>query len=158
MRLITNENKDSQSHLSELKKILLSSEQIVICSGWMKFCGLSPLLRHISKALQRGAQITVYTNREHTEQKCVERLARLPGLKHFNVPRPTYLHTKFYYGRAGDAYSAVLGSANITSGGLWKNEELSSQIDGTIGDYGYEQLEPYMRKLTALESACRTQN
>lgn len=157
MRLITNEKKDSHSHLFELKKLFSSYERIVICSGWMKICGLSPLLSHMSEALHRGANITVYTNREHTDQKCIEGLARLPGLKHFNVPRPTYLHTKLYYGRTGELYSAILGSANITSGGLWKNEELSSLLDGTIGDYGHAQLESYLRKLTGLESACRNE-
>lgn len=157
MRLITNEKKDSQSHLFELKKLLSSSEHIVMCSGWMKICGLSPLLRHMSEALHRGANITVYTNRKHTDQKCIEGLARLPGLKHFNIPRPVYLHTKLYYGRTGELYSVILGSANITSGGLWKNEELSSLIGGTIGDYGHVQIEPYLRKLSGFESACRTQ-
>lgn len=157
MRLITNVNKDTQSHLCELKKLLSSSEQIVICSGWMKICGLSPLLKHMSAALRQGAHITVYTNREHTESKCIDRLAGLPGLKHFNVSRPTYLHTKLYYGRAGESYSAILGSANITSGGLWKNEELSSLFDGAIGDFEHEQIEPYLQKLSALKSACRAQ-
>lgn len=157
MRLITNANKDFQSHLCELKKLLSSSEHIIICSGWMKICGLSPLLKHMSVALRRGAHITVYTNREHTEPKCIERLAGLPGLKHFNVPRPTYLHTKLYYGRAGKSYSAILGSANITSGGLWKNEELSSLFDGSIDDCEHEQIEPYLQKLSALGLACRAQ-
>ncbi|WP_156882686.1 phospholipase D-like domain-containing protein [Pseudomonas sp. CF161] len=152
MRLITNVEKDSQSHLCELKNLLSASEQIVICSGWMKACGLSPLLKHMREAIGRGAHMTVYTNREHTERACIKSLASLTGLKHVNVPRPTYLHTKLYYGRSGDSYRAILGSANVTSGGLWKNEELSYCVSGKVTDDAHRQLTAYLQGLTALES------
>jgi len=152
LRLITNVKKDSQSHLCELKKLLSTSEQIVICSGWMKACGLSPLLKHIGEAIGRGAHVTVYTNHEHTERGCIKSLAGLAGLKHVNVPRPTYLHTKLYYGRSEESYSAILGSANITSGGLWKNEELSYYVSGKVTDDAHRQLAVYLQHLTVLES------
>lgn len=144
--------KDTQSHLFELRALLSMSDQIVICSGWMKACGLSPLLKDIDRAVSRGAKISVYTNQEHTEPACVDRLADVAGLKHFNVVRPIYLHTKFYYGEKADSYSAILGSANITSGGLWKNEELSYQVQGDIGDDAHAQLALYLKRLSALES------
>ncbi|QAY94300.1 hypothetical protein CUN63_29300 [Pseudomonas sp. ACM7] len=118
----------------------------------MKACGLSPLLKHLDNAIARGSRITIYTNHEHTDQDCVESLAGMGGLRHINVPRPTYLHTKLYYGRSGESYTAILGSANVTSGGLWKNEELSCQVSGRVTDDSHEQLALYLQRLTVLES------
>lgn len=151
MRLITNVKKNTASHLFELRSLLSTYDQIVICSGWMKACGLSPLLSDIDRAVSRGAEISVYTNHEHTEPSCIDSLAGRPGLKHFNVPRPIYLHTKLYYGQKGDTYSAILGSANVTAGGLWKNEELSYQVQGVIGDDAHGQLGLYLQRLSTLE-------
>lgn len=152
LRLITNVKKDSQSHLCELKNLLSCSEQIVICSGWMKTCGLTPLLKHLRGAIGRGSGISVYTNWEHTDQACVQDLASLDGLRHVNVQRPIYLHTKLYYGRSGDSYTAILGSANVTSGGLWKNEELSCCVRGDVTDESHVQLALYLQRLALLGS------
>jgi len=117
LRLISNVEKDTQSHLYELKQLISWSERIVICSGWMKATGLSLLLRDIRAAIRRGAKITVYTNQEHTEPSCIKSLVKVSGLKHFNVPKPIYLHSKIYYGQKGNSYSAIVGSANVTRGG-----------------------------------------
>lgn len=152
MHLISNMKKDSQSHLYELKKLLSYSEQIVICSGWMKSCGLSLLLEPLSEAIGRGSSIDVYTNHEHTDQECLRDLAGLEGLRHINVRRPTYLHTKLYYGRSGDSYTAILGSANVTSGGLWRNEELSCRVRGDVTDESHVQLALYLQRLALLGS------
>lgn len=152
MRLISNVEQDTQSHLHELKQLLSISERIVICSGWMKATGLSLLLRDIRAAIRRGSQITVYTNQEHTEPSCIKSLLKVAGLKHFNVPKPIYLHSKIYYGQKGDSYSAIVGSANITRGGLCTNEELSYLVSGKIGDDAHGQLELYLKRLSELES------
>lgn len=151
MRLIANVKKDTQSHLYELKQLLSMSDRIVICSGWMKANGLSLLLKDISAAIRKGSQITVYTNHEHTEPRCIKSLSRMPGLKHFNVPKPIYLHSKIYYGQKGDSYAAIVGSANITKGGLCTNEELSYLVSGKIGDDVHGQLALYLRRLSELE-------
>jgi HKD family nuclease len=152
LRLIANVKKDTQSHLYELKQLLSTSEQIVICSGWMKGNGLSLLLKDIRKAIRRGSEITVYTNQEHTEPGCIKSLLKMPGLKHFNVPKPIYLHSKIYYGQKDDSYSAIIGSANITKGGLCTNEELSYLVSGKIGDDAHGQLALYLGRLSELES------
>ena len=150
MRLITNIDQNTQSHLFELRNLMASFDQIFLCSGWMKRSGLSHLLCDIRGAANRGAEITVFSNLKHTQRSCTNMLAKVIGLKHHRVALPLCLHTKLYYGRRGNRYRAILGSANITSGGLWESEELSYLIDGHVGDEAYLQLAPYLQKLSSL--------
>ncbi|WP_224794252.1 hypothetical protein [Pseudomonas fluorescens] len=48
---------------------------------------------------------------------------------------------------------AMTGSANVTAGGLWKNEEFSQLIYGGVGDPAHTQLEAYLKKLSGLRMA-----
>ncbi|MCZ7719907.1 phospholipase D family protein [Pseudomonas aeruginosa] len=153
MHVITNVRKSTKSHLEALRHLIADNDEIVICSGWMKMCGLSELLADIDRALSRGATISVYTNHEHTETSCVSALAERSNLYHFNIPRPTYLHTKLYFGRRDDTYRVIIGSANITSGGLWKNEELSQGRTGRLDDEFHSQIAEYLERLPGLISS-----
>lgn len=148
---ITNVNK-RKSHLSVVKDILKRHDEIVLCSGWMKMCGLSEILPLIDEALARGAKVSIYTNAEHTQASCVAALTQRQNVAYVNVKKP-YLHTKLYYGRTRDSFIAMTGSANITAGGLWKNEEFSQLTYGVIGDPAHTQLEAYLKKLSRLRMA-----
>lgn len=151
MQIVSNVRK-SKSHLTVLKKIFEQYDDIVICSGWMKMCGLSEVLPTIDGAISRGARIAVYTNTSHAEVGCVAALKARPGLTHLNVETP-YLHTKLYYGRRGESFTAMVGSANITAGGLWKNEELSLVLSGQTSDAIHVQYADYIKRLSALMAA-----
>lgn len=148
MQIITNLSK-SRSHLTAINSILEGANDIVICSGWMRMCGLNAILPAIDIALAKGAQISVYTNAKHTDAGCVEALRGRPSLTHFNMVKP-YLHTKLYYGRMGESFVAMVGSANITSGGLWKNEELSQLVSAVVSDPIHAHYMNYIEKLTRL--------
>lgn len=150
LQIVTNVRK-SKSHLTVLKNIFEHYDDIVICSGWMKMCGLSEILPKIDGAISRGARIAVYTNTSHVEVSCVAALQARPGLTHLNVSTP-YLHTKLYYGRKGDSFIAMVGSANITAGGLWKNEELSQVISGPASDAIHAQYAAYIKRLSVLRA------
>jgi HKD family nuclease len=145
---ITNVSK-RKSHLSVVKEILSENDEIVLCSGWMKMCGLSELLPLIDEALARNAKVSIYTNAEHTQASCVAALSQRLSVTHSNVKNP-YLHTKLYYGRTRDSFIAMTGSANVTAGGLWRNEEFSQLSYGGIGDPTHAPLEAYLKKLSRL--------
>lgn len=151
MQIVTNVRK-SKSHLTVLKNIFEQYDDIVICSGWMKMCGLGEILPMIDGAISRGARIAVYTNTSHAEVGCVEALQARSGLTHSNVATP-YLHTKLYYGRKGESFIAMVGSANITAGGLWKNEELSQVLSGQTSDAIHAQYAAYIERLSGLMAA-----
>ena len=112
-------------------------------------CGLAEILPMIDGAISRGAKVAIYTNTLHAEVGCVAALQARPGLTHLNVETP-YLHTKLFYGRKGDSFIAMVGSANITAGGLWKNEELSVVLFGKTSDAIHSQYAAYIKKLSLL--------
>lgn len=148
---ITNVSK-RKSHLSVVKDILKGHDEIVLCSGWMKMCGLSKILPLIDEALARNARVSIYTNAEHTQASCIAALTQRPNVTHVNIKKP-YLHTKLYYGRTRDSFMAMTGSANVTAGGLWKNEEFYQLTYGGVGDPAHAQLESYLKKLSELRVA-----
>lgn len=150
MQIVTNTG-NKKNHLSALTAIIDDSEMVVICSGWMKVCGLDLILPAIDRALARAAQVLIYTNSEHTDVDCVRALKARPDLTHRNVVRP-YLHTKLYYGKIGDSFRIMVGSANVTSGGLSKNEELSHLFSGHASDPIHTHYMAYLRKLAGLKA------
>ena len=151
MKIVANVRK-SKSHLTVLKNIFGLYDDIVICSGWMKMCGLGEILPMIDGAIARRAKVVIFTNTSNAETGCVAALQARPGLTHLNVDTP-YLHTKLYYGRKGESFIAMAGSANITAGGLWKNEELSLMLFGQTNDAIHAQYAAYIKKLSSLLAA-----
>lgn len=152
MLLQTNSGKRKHVHL--LSELIRNSEVSVLCSGWIKLPGLEDLLPSIDAALANRATITVYSNLTETLEGVAPALASRTGLTHRMVDRRSRaLHTKIYYFESGDAYTAVIGSANITKGGLSANEELSVKIRGTHGDSLFLELQQYLTTLAAMKFA-----
>lgn len=152
MKFISNTT-GARSHLLAIKDLLASSDQVVICSGWMKFRGLKLLEKAIKRAVGRGCAIAIYTNPTHTEPRCVEELSSWDGVFHV-MPAVNYFHTKLYYGRKGDSYQAIIGSANITAAALKRgmNEELSVHVSGSVSDQNYAGLAAYLESLPKANS------
>ncbi|MFM0173272.1 phospholipase D-like domain-containing protein [Paraburkholderia sediminicola] len=132
--------------------MMANADTIVMCSGWLKLGGIEALRSQIVTAVARGAKITFYSNRTpETERDAIDALADL-GVEHIVVESRFYLHAKIYYFEAGDRFSALLGSANITEGGLRLNEELSVMIEGSVGDLQHAEIAAY---LAHLDRRCR---
>ena len=118
----------------------------------MKMCGLTEILPMVDGAISRGAKVAIYTNTLHAEVGCVAALQARPRLTHLNVETP-YLHTTLYYGRKGESFIAMVGSANITAGGLWKHDELSVVTFGQTSDAIHSQYAAYIKRLSLLMAA-----
>jgi phosphatidylserine/phosphatidylglycerophosphate/cardiolipin synthase-like enzyme len=152
MLLQTNSGKRKHVHL--LSELIRRSEVSILCSGWVKLPGLEELLPSIDAALAKGAAITVYSNPKETLEGVAPALASRAGLTHRVVSRRSRaLHTKLYYFESGDEYTAVIGSANITKGGVSGNEELSVTIRGMRGDPLFLDLQQYLAALAAMKFA-----
>lgn len=150
MILQTNNGKRKHKHL--LAALIRSSHLSILCSGWIKLPGLNELLPAIDSALANGAKIILYSNLEQTWKGVAEALSSRQGLTHHMVDGSIRaLHTKIYYFETGDQYTAVIGSANITKGGLTSNEELSVQMNGVKGDQLYMQLQGYLQTLALMK-------
>ena len=150
MRFITNSDIKSCSHLVELKDLIAKSDEIVLSSGWMKMCGLKLLTKDLLRARGRGASITIYSSQKETQRECFDLLAALDGIRHFSVGT-IYFHPKLFYGRTSESFSAILGSANLTKGGLQSNEELSCLIEGDTADVSHLKVRQYLERLASFE-------
>lgn len=150
MRLITNADSKKRSHLHELRALIKNSDEIVLSSGWMKECGLGLIVEEIRGAIGRGASVTIYSSQRETQPECFETLAGISGVRHFTIGQ-IYFHPKLYYGKAAESFVAILGSANITKGGLQTNEELSCLMEGTVNEESHVEIRGYLNRLLALE-------
>jgi len=147
-------NSGQRKHVHLLSELIKKSEVSILCSGWIKLPGLKDLLPSIDAALANGAVITVYSNLKETLEGVAPALASRRGLTHRMVgPGSRALHTKIYYFESGDEYTAVIGSANITKGGLRANEELSMTMQGMRGDSFFLDLQQYLATLAAMKFA-----
>jgi HKD family nuclease len=146
MEIVFNEN-SLDNHLKNLKKLMLKSDEMIFCSGWVKVSGLKLIAKELNLAMQRKAKITLITNKKHTKQECIE------YLKEFNVNHiivdgsNRYFHTKMYYFVLNDSFDVLIGSANLTSGALKSNEELSVLISGKIGDDEHKKIALYLERM-----------
>jgi len=133
---------------------MVDAEIIVMCSGHLKFNGITHIKDELHAAAARGAKVTVYSNEymtRDTEPKATTALAEW-GIEHIVVRSGFYLHTKIYYFQTRDKFSALIGSANITSGGFETNEEMSVLIKGIVGDPQHSQI---IAHLEDLDLRCR---
>ena len=146
MKLITNLKSDN--HRKLLNQLILSSNKIVICSGWMKFNGLQKILSSLDKAIENNASITVFSNKEHTEEKAINALKERSHIKHIIADNQhRYLHSKIFHFENDKNFTSIIGSANITYGGLISNEELSVELSGVIGSNEHNEITQYLETL-----------
>jgi HKD family nuclease len=149
-------NTETYRHQHLLAELIKKSDLSILCSGWIKLPGLKDLLPAIDSALENGAKIIVYSNLKQTLDGVAGELASRSALTHHMVDdTKRALHTKIYYFETGEQYTAVIGSANITKGGLSGNEELSVRLAGTKGDQLYHELQQYLQSLASMKFAKR---
>jgi len=117
----------------------------------MKMCGLDLLREDLCLAVQRGASITIYSSQKETKPECVVALAEIGGIQHYSVGT-VYFHPKLYYGRTCESFVAILGSANLTKGGLQSNEELSCLMEGDVAGVEHRKLLDYLERLSQLQN------
>lgn len=154
MKLVRNTGK--RNHRAVIASLLKSSDRAVLCAGWLKVDGIALLLPAVERALSRGAAITIYSSEKETRPEAIAALSERAGLRHYIVPHSRkYLHSKLYYFEQGAKYTALVGSANMTYGGLVKNEELSISFSGLLGDSRHGELAAYMSDLQALGREAR---
>lgn len=146
MQLVRNQGR--RNHRAAIASLIKSSKRIVLCSGWIKVEGIRALLPAIDIALLGGATITIYSSEKETLPDAIAAIPDRPGLEHLIVPHGSvYLHSKLYYFERGTNYTVLVGSANITYGGLVKNNELSVRFTGSVGDKKHGELTSYMDEL-----------
>lgn len=133
IELISNTKKIS--HAQKICKGLSSASEIFICTAFLKVPGLTLIRESLEAALHRGATATVLVGLDFfiTDPKALRELFDLMGNKKYQKRAHLLIcaqsnetfHPKLYFWRNGKDTNIVIGSANLTSGGLTRNIELS---------------------------------
>jgi HKD family nuclease len=146
-------NRGERKHVAVLSHLVNEAQEVILCSGWIDLGGLTLLKPSLASALHRGAAITVFTDARRTPSRCRSLLEKMQRLIHIEVSEKKRLHTKLYYFGYETTYSVIIGSANLTMGGLDLNEEFSTLMHGSIGDTVYHQITDYFQQLTGVSSS-----
>ncbi len=156
MQLIT--NNESQTHLSVIKSAFDTAEQVFIAVAFLKQSGLNELLPSIKKCLRRSCTVTVVCGLDFalTEPTALHQLRKLfegtsSKLKLFSsAERNTIFHPKFFLFENVKYATVIIGSANLTRGGLVGNEECSLQVNTETTSEFFGQAKQYMMRLADL--------
>lgn len=145
MKIRLANNSKHRDHLTLLASLIEKSEESVLCSGWIKPEGIQALSSAIEEALRKKAKISIISNKSHTKGNSAKIIAKWPNVTHLmaNKNHGT-IHSKIYYFQTGDFYNAVIGSANITQGGLSSSDELSVHLSGLVGDDIQKEIREYL--------------
>jgi len=99
------------------------SEVSILCSGWLKANVFETIRASIEIGIERNASITIFSSKAETQPGAIEEAQKIKGLRHVIVAG-SFMHSKLYYFKTGAVYTAIIGSANLTDGGL----------NGNLGD------------------------
>jgi HKD family nuclease len=126
-------NGPSRNHRHPLKQAIRASDDIFLAVAFLKQSGLSQIIADFREVLQRGATLTAVIGTDFwlTDPEALEVLFRLqsecPSCKlHIfkSSPKSTF-HPKYYRFKTGKTMRMILGSANLTDGGLATNIEVN---------------------------------
>ena len=109
-----------------LRQGLSTSDEIVICVSFLRFSGLSLLLKELNTFLERQGKLQLLTSTylNVTQPEALETLMKLTKVELRLQDGLTGFHTKFYFFNTQDnsAYCWI-GSSNLTKGGIATNIE-----------------------------------
>ena len=130
----------------ELAASLEWATDVRIASAFATKAALARILNPMEKMLARGGSVTMMYGLDcHiTDPEVIEQLRQLANsystVKHYvhlkwaDTVNQTF-HTKLYIAIGGEQVAQVLiGSSNLTIGGLWRNTEANALLRGSVND------------------------
>lgn len=124
------------THTDVINQLISRADTLFIAVAFLKVSGLKLLVDELKKAVNRGCKVTMIVGQDFclTEPRALEDLFNLgKGNKGFNAfmlpQRQATYHPKMYLGIDKEKATLVIGSANLTGGGLNSNIELSTAIE-----------------------------
>jgi HKD family nuclease len=160
VKLIDNHGKSN--HDAQIAALIKGSDEVWIAVAFLKSSGLKNLLSALKSSLKNGAVIKVVAGKHFglTEPNALYELHRLfekhPSSKLYLAKAESansIFHPKFFLFRKGDKCVVISGSANMTSGGLTSNTELSVQVDTTTQSDLWKDSKMVFNRLISIENA-----
>ncbi len=131
----------------ELLESLEWASDVRIATAFVKGSGVAKLSDSLKRVLSRGGEIQVVYGLDFriTDPEAIEEILSLAdgnpdSVKHYaysdwGLAISHVFHPKLYVCAASEGSARVLmGSSNLTRGGLWRNFEVNAVISGTLND------------------------
>lgn len=151
---ITN-NTSTENHLKVIKEKILTAEEIFIAVAFLKYSGLKKIETDLKNALERKVKLTIITGLDFYQTE-PEALKKLQSLKKsyesceiliYKQETNKTFHPKLYLFSNKNEHFGIIGSANLTDGGLTRNCELSINFTFSNESHIYRQMIKEKEKL-----------
>ena len=155
-------NIGTSSHLEVIKSLLKASDEIWLATAFLKMSGLKLLLPLIKKHIEANKPITIIAGQNFglTDPEALKILFKL-FKNQFNANlfldkannTTKVFHPKLFLFRKKETVSIISGSANITSGGLTSNQEVSLHIQTNSSSREWKNAINYFDYITDYKNA-----
>lgn len=133
-------NEEASGHRDRLLELIPKSKRFECVVAFAKMSGWEHMFVPLTAALKRGlrARFTAGLSFYQTEPAVLQALLKLKR-KHNHLQvyvgdTPDTFHPKVYAFASGNNGTVIVGSANLTSGGLINNYEASAEMDDVDGE------------------------
>lgn len=128
MKLLS--NNEFKNHKTEISNAIEFAEEITICTAFLKYSGLKSILELINQKKTKTI-FFVGTNFYQTEPSALKQLFSDGHIIYLNRDKTPTFHPKIFLLRTQNEIKLFIGSANMTSGGLETNIEISIECNTT---------------------------
>jgi len=122
MRLIS--NKKIETHLTAISKLLDNAEEVIFCVAFLKKSGLDSIIENLKNSVTK-CKFYIGTDFYLTEPIALRTLFKNGHEVYITKKERITYHPKIFYFRKGNSIDILVGSTNLTSGGLETNIEAS---------------------------------
>lgn len=144
-----------------LKSLLRSGEfsKLIIVVAFAKSSGVQRLINDFDAFTKSGGEIDAYVGVDFdgtTYEALTALLPRTTSLYIIHAETEQTFHSKIYNFTSGDKNLLIVGSNNLTGGGLWTNMESSLIVssDHKYGTKAQDEFLSYIQNLESLNSSC----
>jgi len=135
-QFVSNNYKDGKKVLSSIEDELLRCDKFQISVAFITLGGITPLLQTLKELEKKNIPGEILTTNylSFSEPKALEKLNGLSNitLKMYDVQEAGEgFHTKGYIFKTDEVYRIIIGSSNITSAALTRNQEWNTKLVST---------------------------
>lgn len=153
-------NGEGADHLKTFQAMMQDAERIIICVAYFKMSGYALLASSLGKLMRSQVETLFFIGTDHylTEPDALKALfAELrmnrAGRAFLVQGNRNSFHPKLYFAQKKDIAEAMIGSANVTRGGLTSNTEASVHVVMPNGGDLCRKVESFLFDLDRDESA-----
>ena len=132
-QFVSNNYKDGKKVLSSIEDELLRCDKFQISVAFITLGGITPLLQTLKELEKKNIQGEILTTNylNFSEPKALEKLNGLSKKMYDVQEAGEGFHTKGYIFKTDEVYRIIIGSSNITSAALTRNQEWNTKLVST---------------------------